>query len=193
MSKNKKLTARTLTTDLFVTLDGFALGEGWPAYFGYLGPDLEGWIHEEISKPQTLLFGRVTYQMLAGVIQAATDEASRRMNELPKVVVSNTLQEPLEGNNTQLLKGDELRAFKEQSGDPLRTMGSVSLVKSLLELDLVDNFRLIVFPLILGETGREPLFTGLPDITLELLSSRVLDNRLMLLDYRPTRKPATST
>jgi dihydrofolate reductase len=184
---------RTLTTDLFVTLDGFALGEGSPAYFGYFGPDLERWIHEEIAKPQVLLFGRVTYQMLAGVIQAATDEASRRMNELPKVVVSNTLQEPLAWNNTQLLKGNELKALKEQPGDPLRTMGSVSLVKSLLGLDLVDRFRLIVFPLILGETGRESIFSDLPDIQLELLNGRVLDNRLMLLDYRPTRKPSTST
>jgi dihydrofolate reductase len=179
---------RTLTTDLFVTLDGFALGEGAPAYFGYFGPDLERWIHDELAKPQTLLFGRVTYKMLAGMIQAATDEASRRMNELPKVVVSNTLQETLEWNNTQLLKGNEIPALKKQSGDPLRTMGSVSLVKSLLRLDLVDTFRLIVFPLILGETGRESIFSDLPDIQLELLNTRVLDNRLTFLEYRPSRK-----
>jgi dihydrofolate reductase len=179
---------RTLTTDLFVTLDGFALGEGAPAYFGYFGPDLEHWIHDELAKPQTLLFGRVTYQMLAGMIQAATDEASRRMNDLPKVVISNTLQEPLEWNNARLLKISDIQALKEQPGDPLRTMGSVSLVKSLLKLDLVDTFRLIVFPLILGETGREHIFSELPDITLELLNTRILDNRLTLLEYRPSIK-----
>jgi dihydrofolate reductase len=179
---------RTLTTDLFITLDGFALGEGSPAYFGYFGPDLEHWIHSELAKPQTLLFGRVTYQMLAGMIQAATDEASRRMNALPKAVVSNTLQGPLEWNNTELVTGNELQVLKEQPGDPLRTMGSVSLVKSLLKLNLVDNFRLIVFPLILGETGREPIFSELPDITLELFNTRALDNRLMLFEYHPSRK-----
>ncbi len=184
---------RPITADLFVTLDGFALGEGSPAYFGYFGPDLEHWINDELAKHQTLLFGRVTYQMLAGMIQAATDEASRKMNALPKAVVSNTLQEPLEWNNTQVLKGHELQALQEQSGDPLRTMGSVSLVKSLLKLDLVDRFRLIVFPLILGETGRENIFSDLPDIQLELLNSCVLDNRLMLLDYRPTIKASAST
>jgi hypothetical protein len=76
---------RPITADLFVTLDGFALGEGAPAYFGYFGPDLERWIADELAKLQQLPFGRVTYQMLAGVIQAATDEASRRMNDLQKV------------------------------------------------------------------------------------------------------------
>lgn len=180
---------KTLTADLFVTLDGFALGEGAPAYFGFFGPDLERWIHDEMAKPQVLLFGRVTYQMLGGMTQAATDEASRRMNALPKAVVSSTLQEPLEWNNTQLLKIGELQALKEKSGEPIRTMGSVSLVKSLLKLDLVDRLRLIVFPQILGETGREPLFSDLPDINLELLNTSVLDKRLVLLEYCPTRKP----
>ncbi|MGL4610542.1 MAG: dihydrofolate reductase family protein [Trueperaceae bacterium] len=184
---------RTIIADLFVTLDGFALGEKSPAYFGYFGPDLEHWINDELAKPQALLFGRVTYQMLAGMIQAATDEASRRMNALPKVVVSNTLQEPLEWHNTHLLKSTELQILKEQSGEPLRTMGSVSLVKSLLKLDLVDQLRLIIFPQILGETGREPLFSDLPDINLELLNTRVLDNRLMLVEYRPTKRPSAST
>ena len=179
---------RTLTADLFITLDGFALGEGAPPYFGYFGPDLERWIHDELAKPGQLLFGRVTYQALAGMMQEATDEASRRMNELPKAVVSSTLREPLEWRNTQLLKADELQTFKAQPGDPLRTMGSVSLVKSLLERDLVDQLRLLVFPLILGETGREPLFSDLPDITLELSHTRLLDDRVLLLDYRPKRK-----
>lgn len=129
---------RTITADLFVTLDGFALGEKSPAYFGDFGPDLEHWINDELAKPQSLLFGRVTYQMLAGMIQAATDEGSRKMNALPKVVVSNTLQKPLEWHNTKLLKSTELEALKEQAGESLRTMGSVSLVKSLLKHDLVD-------------------------------------------------------
>jgi dihydrofolate reductase len=184
---------RTITADLFVTLDGFALGEKSPAYFGYFGPDLEHWINEEMAKPQVLLFGRVTYQMLAGMMQAATDKASRRMNDLSKAGVSSTLQEPLEWNNTHLLKADELQALKEKSSEPIRTMGSVSLVKSLLESDLVDRLRLIVFPQILGEIGREQIFSNLPDINLELLNTSVLDNRLVLLEYRPTRKPSTAT
>lgn len=58
---------RTLTADLFVTLDGFAQGEGWPAYFGYFGPDLERWIQAEGAKPHVLLMGRVTYEMMASI------------------------------------------------------------------------------------------------------------------------------
>ncbi len=184
---------RTFTADLFVTLDGFAKGEGAPAYFGYFGPDLERWVQSELSMPQTIVFGRVTYQVLSSMTQSSTDDASRKMNELPKVVVSNTLQEPLDWNNTRLLKASDIQGLKEQPGDPLRSMGSISLVKSLLKLGLVDRLRLMVFPLILGETGRESIFSSLPDVNLELLQTSVLDSRLVLLEYRPARRPSVPT
>jgi len=78
---------------------------------------------------------------------------------------------------------EEVRSLKARTGDPLRTIGSLSVVKALLEAGLVD--RLMVFPQILGETGREPIFAGLPDIDLELVSTNVLDGRLVALEYRP--------
>jgi len=81
---------------------------------------------------------------------------------------------------------DEIRALKEEPGDPLRSVGSLSLVKNLAELRLVDRLRLVVFPQILGATGREPILAGLPDIDLELVDNQVLDSRLVLLEYRPT-------
>ena len=183
----------TLTADLFISLDGFAVGEGAPAYFGYFGPDLEHWVKSELAKPQTLVFGRVTYLMLSKSSQGSTDEVSRKMNELPKVVFSDTLQKPLEWNNTQLLKSNEIQKLKEQPGDPLRSMGSISLVKSLLKLGLIDRLRLLIFPLTLGETGREPIFSALPDLSLELLKTSTLDERLMLLEYGPARKPVVVT
>lgn len=178
---------RTLTVDLFITLDGFALGEGSPAYFGYAGPDLERWVQTELSQPQTLVFGRVTYLILSEISRHSTDQASRRMNQLPKIVVSNTLKEPLAWDNTQLLESnqlDEIRELKAQPGDPLRLIGSISLGQSLLKSGLVDRLRLLVFPLILGQSGREPIFAGLPDIHLEHLNTSVLDGRLVLLEYK---------
>jgi len=86
---------RELIADLFTTLDGYAYGEGAPAYFGYLGPDLERWIDEHLAGPQVLLMGRVPYEVMSAIVRDQPVEGADRMNELPKVVFSGTLQEPL--------------------------------------------------------------------------------------------------
>jgi dihydrofolate reductase len=80
---------------------------------------------------------------------------------------------------------DEIKALKQQSGDPLRSIGSISLVKSLIGLGLIDRLRLMVFPLILGQAGKEPIYAGYPRVPLELMNTKVLDSRLILLEYRP--------
>jgi dihydrofolate reductase len=183
-----RYSVRLLTADLFVTLDGFAMGEGAGPFFGYGGPELHRWIRDRLDKPQLIVMGRVTYEALAGMSATATDESSARMNELPKVVFSNSLREPLAWANTRLVRGDlreGLRALKQQPGDPLRSIGSISLVKSMIALGLVERLRLMVFPLILGRSGREPAFAGYPDTALDLVASAVLDSRLTLLEYRP--------
>ena len=84
---------------------------------------------------------------------------------------------------------DEIRALKQQPGDPLRTIGSVSLVKSLMQQGLVDRLRLMVFPLVLGSAGREPIFAGYTHTRLDLIQTKVLDSRLVLLEYRPGAEP----
>jgi dihydrofolate reductase len=179
---------RELTADLFVSLDGFASGVKQPAYFGYFGENLGDWVHEQLAHPQVIVMGRVTFAALAQFSASATDELSVRMSNTPKLVFSSTLKEPLAWKNTQLVKGaaaDEMRALKQRPGDPLRTMGSISLVKSMMQLGLVDRLRLVVFPLILGGAGREPIFAGYPQGNLELSDTKVLDSRLILLEYRP--------
>jgi dihydrofolate reductase len=110
------------------------------------------------------------------------------MNELPKVMFSRTPEEPLEWNNSRLARAnlvDEVRSPKAEGDEPLRTMGSLSVVKALLEAGLVDRLRLMVFAQILGNMGREPTFQGLPDIDLELGGTDVLDGRLVTIEYRP--------
>lgn len=182
------LSMRQFIADLFVTLDGFAAGEGAGPFFGYAGPGLDRWIHDRLDEPQLMVMGRVTYEALAGISATATDEISARMNELPKAVFSNSLREPLAWPNTRLVTGDAgeaIRALKQQSRDPLRSIGSISLVNSMIGLGLVDRLRVMVFPLILGRSGREPAYAGYPDTSLDLVSSTVLDGRLTLLEYRP--------
>jgi dihydrofolate reductase len=170
---------RTLTADLFVTLDGYAKGDRSPAYFGMLGPDLEQWIEREMGQSQTIVMGRVTYETLARY-----DDGSGPLATMPKVMVSRSLTEASWGE-TEIAGSDEaLIALKHEPGPPLRIFGSVSLVQRLRRARALDRLRLVVFPLVLGETGREPTFANLPDLELALAETSVLDGRLVVLDYR---------
>ena len=76
--------------------------------------------------------------------------------------------------------------MKRRDSRPLRTLGSLSLCRSLLEAGVVDRFRVVVFPVITGATGKERIFDGYPDIALDLVESRTFDGRLQLLEYVPT-------
>ena len=176
---------RRLTVDLFATVDGFAKGRNSPAYFGYGGPDLDTWIGEQLARPHVVLMGSNTYRALSEIAAAGADP---RLDELPKVVFSASLHPPLAWANTTLIRDDvavAVPAMKAKPGDPLRVIGSLSLVRSLLRLGLVDRLRIMVFPQILGETGEEPFLAGLPDINLRLGVTQVLDQRLGLLEYLP--------
>jgi dihydrofolate reductase len=184
---------RELTADLFISLDGFASGVNQAAYFGYFGQNLGDWVRDHLDQPQVIIMGRATYVALAQFSASATDELSVKKTSLPKLVVSSTLKQPLPWKNTRLLNGavaDEIRTLKRQPGDPLRSIGSISLVKSMMQLGLVDRLRLMVFPIILGSAGREPIFVGYPQTSLELIDTKVLDSRLILLEYRPVSKSA---
>lgn len=179
---------RDLIADLFVSLDACAQAAGVGPYFGYGGPELDAWIQTELDKPQVIVLGRVTYEMLAS-FSNGSDQGSRRLTESPKVVVSSTLSEPLEWANTRLIAGDALntlRALKRDSEVPLRTMGSLSLVRNLASAGLVDRLRLMVFPLSCGSAGREHIFQEGELRRWALDQTSVLDGRVVLLEYRMT-------
>lgn len=179
---------RTLTCDLLLTIDGYAAADGAGPFFGYAGPDLDAWVHANLRQPQEVLMGRVTYEAMARVSHGGGDPISARMNELPKLVFSNTLREPLAWQPTRRLSGElrpAIEQLKREAGDPIRTIGSLALVKSLLALRLVDRLRLIVFPIAAGAAGRDPAFAGFPASAFELEESAVLDGRLVSLVYRP--------
>jgi dihydrofolate reductase len=183
---------RELTVDLFTTVDGWLRGRDSPAYFGYDGPDLQAWIDEQLARPQVMLMGSNTYQALARYADQG-DPTSKRMDEVPKVVFSKSLTPPLAWSNTTLVAEDvavAVPAMKNQPGDPMRVIGSPTLVGSLFRLGQVDRLRLMVFPQVLGESGVERLLEGLPDVNLRLVSTKVLDQRLVLLDYLLDHPPA---
>jgi riboflavin biosynthesis pyrimidine reductase len=76
--------------------------------------------------------------------------------------------------------------MKEKGTAPMRTIGSLTLCRSLLTAGLVDRFRVVVFPVITGSTGRDRIYDGYPDVSLDMLSSRTFDGRLQLVEYKPT-------
>lgn len=182
---------RELTADLFVSMDGFASGVNEPPFFGYFGDDLGVWIKENLEKPQMLIMGRITYAALAQFAIDSTDELNVRMTALPKTVFSRTLDEPLAWKNTRLVKTSmeqEIARLEQQNGDPLRCVGSISLVRSMIRFQLADRLRLMIFPLVLGTAGRESIYTGYEKTSLELIGSKILDSRVVLLEYRPRKQ-----
>src|SRR5947209_1694224 len=181
---------RELIADLFISLDGFAGAVDAGPFFGYDGPELSNWVRTELNRPQVLLMGRNTYMALAGLAATAADAVSARMRELPKLVFSGTLEGPLAWKNTQVVGGDlarEIRTLKQQRGDPIRSIGSIQLVKGMMAVGLVDRLRLMVFPLILGGAGREPIYANHVRTALHLVGTTVLDSRIVLLEYGPPR------
>lgn len=180
---------RQLSVDMFSTVDGF--GSGGPdeaPYWGYGAPGLFGWIHGQLAEEHVMLMSATTYRLMSEIVANGDDPTFPRMAELPKIVFSRTLRPPLTWANTTLVAepvetaAPALKA--EADGVPMRTIGSPSLVRSLYRLGLVDRLRVMVFPTIRGETGEGPVLADLPDHDLTLTGTSVIDERLVLLDYR---------
>jgi dihydrofolate reductase len=179
---------QTLMVDFIISLDGYGAAEGWPGFWGMEGPEYLGWLEEQ--EEHTALMGATTYRLMSGFAAQAPDEAGMaELAALPKVVFSASLEGPLSWPNTELVSGDAVdavRAMKEQGRRPLRTLGSLALSRSLLRAGLVDRYRVVVFPVITGATGRDRIFDGYPDVALELVDHRTFDGRLQMLEYVPT-------
>jgi dihydrofolate reductase len=177
---------QTLTVDVFVSVDGFAKGEQSPGFFGYDGPELAEWIDTELARPQLAVLGRRTYEALAELPAEAM--AGSPLSSVDKVVFSRTL-ESTSWPRTRVCRADavtEVTRLKADGDVPLRTIGSLSLARQLCDAGLVDRLRLMTFPLLVGPTGSEPAFAGLAAGELELAGHRVLDGRIVLLEYVPT-------
>ena len=177
-----------LLVDFITSLDGYASAEGWPGYWGLEGPEYLAWLEQSPESNYTALMGATTYRQLSGFAADSDDDTFAQLNAMSKVVFSSTLREPLEWANSRLVAEDPVeavRSLKADSPHGLRTIGSLTLCRSLLEAGLVDRFRVVVFPVITGSTGRERIYDGYPDVGLEMVASRTFDGRLQLLEYVP--------
>ena len=133
--------------------------------------------------------GANTYRLMSGFV-ADGEPGTDALAGMSKIVFSNSLTEPLSWANSRLITGDAVDAVREMkhNGDEsMRTLGSLSLCRSLLKAGLVDRFRVVVFPVITGSTGRERIYDGYPDVALEMICSRTFDGRLAAARVRPDR------
>ncbi|GLZ48347.1 hypothetical protein Acsp06_45320 [Actinomycetospora sp. NBRC 106375] len=179
----------SLMVDLIMSLDGYGAAEGWPGYWGMEGPEYLAWIGETSETQHVALLGATTYRLMSGFAAAMGDDPGfAALTAMPKVVFSSTVEGPLSWANTELVAGDAVAAvrdMKQRDHRPLRTIGSLSLGRSLLTAGLVDRLRVVVFPVITGVTGRDRFFDGYPDVALDLVDHRTFDGRLQMLEYVP--------
>ncbi len=177
----------------FVTLDGVMEapgGEpghphtGWAG--GYMGAEEVQYKADEAQGAESLLVGRVTWESLAGAWPTYTGDFADRMNAMPKHVVSTTLENP-GWNTATVIRGDvpaEIARLKEAGSGPMLVIGSRTLAHTLMEHGLVDEYRVMVFPVAVGGGGR--LFPETPNKTvLKLADTRVFDSGVVVHTYHP--------
>lgn len=179
---------RKIIVTEFMSLDGVIEEPMWT--FKYWNDEIAAFKGEETSANEPLLLGRVTYQGFAAAWPNRTDEdpGAAYFNGTRKYVVSTTLDK-VEWNNSVLVKGDiidEIRKLKQQDGPDIVVHGSATLAQNLMQHDLVDRIRLLVYPLVLGKGKR--LFQEGNTATLKLLEARAFGSGVAALIYEPEHK-----
>jgi dihydrofolate reductase len=184
----------------YVTPDGVmqdpgGVGEfehgGW--HYPYFNDEVGEYQDEQFSRSDALLLGRITFEGFAAAwpaLEETEGEMAVKMNRMPKFVASRTLKEPLEWNGN-LLKGDlaeEVAKLKRESGQDLLIYGSGELVNALLPHNLIDEFRIMIFPIVIG-SGKKLFRDGAEKTDLTLRESRTTKTGVALLTHQPTAGP----
>ncbi len=187
---------RRVIASEYVTLDGVmeapggedSLGArgGWS--FLYADEEAAAFKFDELMASDALLLGRVTYEIFAASWPSRTGDFAERMNQLPKYVVSTTL-ETAAWDQSHLIQEDVVEAvskLKRQPGQNILIYGSADLVHTLTQHALIDEYRLMIFPLVLGIGKR--LFADGSRVTLKLVESRTFQSGVVVLTYQPEGK-----
>ena len=185
--QHKENIVRRVVVTEFTSLDGVMEEPAWTA--PYWNDEIAKFKGEESSASDALLLGRVTYQGFAAAWPKSKDEGADYFNSVRKHVVSKTLEEPLGWNNSTLIKDnvvEEITNLKQQDGKDLAVHGSATLVQTLMQHDLVDRYRLLVYPVIVGK-GKRLFKEGIP-ATLKLLGSQSFSSGVVALVYEPDRQ-----
>jgi dihydrofolate reductase len=195
-----------LTVHTFTTLDGVMQSPGAPdedraggfTHGGWMAPfaadpQFGAIVEQWFTRAEQFLLGRTTYEAMAGFWPQISDpenSVGHQLNNLPKHVVSTTLTRP-DWQHTTIIEGQverSIRALKDRDGGELQVHGSWQLVRSLHQLNLVDEYRMLVFPVVLGQ-GKRLFHDGVRPTSLEVVESRTTDLGATYLCLRPTTAP----
>jgi dihydrofolate reductase len=182
----KETIMRKVIVSNLASLDGFFEGPKKELDWHVVDDEFHAYAKDMLCRADVLLFGATTYKVMAAYWpNAPSDEIAEKMNSLPKVVFSKTLQK-VTWNNSRLVSTsipEEVSKLKQQPGKDIVVLGSAKLASFLLQLGMVDEYRVIVNPVLLGK-GR-PLFTGITErIRLKLLATKVLVSGVVILSYQ---------
>jgi dihydrofolate reductase len=191
--KERMTIMRKLNVFNLMTLDGYIAGQGGDISWHNVDEEFQELAKQASNSGNTLLFGRVTYELMASywpTLEAIKNDpiVAAGMNKSEKIVFSRTLGK-VDWNNTRLVKDDmvaEVRKLKQQSGKGLTVLGSGSIVSQLAQQGLIDEYQVLVNPVVLGK-GRS-MFEGIKDkLSLKLTKTRTFKNGNVLLYYEPAR------
>ena len=178
---------RKVVVTEFMSLDGVVEEPAWT--FPYWNDEIAKFKGEESSASDALLLGRATYQGFVAAWPQSEDEGADYFNSVRKYVVSETLEEPLEWSNSTLIKDnvvEKITSLKQQDGKDITVHGSATLVQTLMQHGLVNRYRLLVYPVVLGKGKR--LFEEDIPATLKLLESQSFSSGVVALVYEPDRQ-----
>jgi dihydrofolate reductase len=187
---------RRVIASEFVSLDGVVEDPSWT--FQFSSVEQENFKFDELAESDVLLLGRVTYEGFAaawpimmeqyeGPRRAELGEYTDMMNGYPKYVVSTTLEEPVEWNNSTLINGnveEEVTRLKQQFGRDILVFGSGELANTLMQHGLIDEYRLMVFPIVVG-SGKRLFEDDIETTVLELVDTKTFGSDVVVLSYRP--------
>jgi dihydrofolate reductase len=178
---------RRLFWQQMMSLDGFMEGEKGTGDLDWFVTDDEfGKYIEEMGKTiDTIVFGRVTYQMMAAYWPTSNEPEAPMMNDLPKVVFSRTLNQ-VEWKNSRLAGPDvaqEIAQLKRQGGKDIAMFGSSDLASTFMRLNLIDEYRIMVNPVVIGRG--HPLFKNVERTRLQLVKARPFRTGNVMLYYQP--------
>jgi dihydrofolate reductase len=188
---SEEVLMRKVVASEFVSLDGVVEApDKW--HFPYFNDQMGDAIEAAMAASDAMLMGRVLYEEWAAFWpNQDPDEnpVAARMNGVRKYVVSTTLKEPLEWNNSTLIGdnlAEEISNIKEQPGKDISISGSPTLVRSLLEEDLLDELRLMVHPIVVG-SGKRLFEEGGDQKALQLVDSKTFSTGVLYLTYQPAQ------
>lgn len=180
---------RKVILSIFVSFDGSFEGPNKELDWHVWDDEMENYMGHFLNTVDTILLGGVAYQLLADYWPSSTENLAPKLNNLPKIVFSKTLEKVEWNNSTQIKENikEEVLKIKQQPGKDLVLFGGADIASTFLQLGLIDEYRIVVNPVVLS--NGKPLFKDIKErVNLKLLKTKTFTCGNVILYYQPTKK-----